>query len=146
MFEPTSGRPSGRSSCGWPAICAGQGPNADIEALDDLVVATLVSARSATPGRALAGREPAELLEALEPRRGPERLLDFMLRAGPYGDGFGAEPDGLTLELLEAQPARRRPRPACEPRMPEVLRTPSGKIELAPERDRRRRRRGCGPR
>ena len=26
-------------------------------------------------------------------RRGPERLLDFMLRTGPYGDGFGAVTD-----------------------------------------------------
>ena len=28
------------------------------------------------------------------PRRGPERLLDLMLRTGPYGDGFGAGPTG----------------------------------------------------
>ena len=37
-------------------------------------------------------------------RRGPERLLDIMLRTGPYGDGFGIDPGGLTLEALEAQP------------------------------------------
>ena len=61
-------------------------------------------ARSADPARRVAGRDPAELLEALEPRRGPERLLDFMLRAGPYGDGFGDEPDGLTLDVLERNP------------------------------------------
>ena len=31
--------------------------------------------------------------------RGPgyERRLDMMLRLGPYGDAFGANPDGLTL-------------------------------------------------
>ena len=55
-----------------------------------------------------------------------------MLRTGPYGDGFGADPDGLTLDVLE------RTRTAIdlgplEPRLPEVLRTPRGKIELAPE-------------
>ena len=55
-----------------------------------------------------------------------------MLRVGPYGDGFGAEPDGLTLEVLEANPHGVDLGPHRE-RVPEVLRTPSGKIELAPE-------------
>jgi anaerobic selenocysteine-containing dehydrogenase len=54
-----------------------------------------------------------------------------MLRAGPYGDGFGATPGGLTLAELEANPHGIDFGP-LEPRMPEVLRTPSGKIELAP--------------
>ena len=55
-----------------------------------------------------------------------------MLRAGPYGDGFGAEPDGLTLDVLERSPHGVDLGPLA-PRLPEVLRTPSGKIELAPE-------------
>ena len=75
---------------------------------------------------------PAELLEELEPRRGPERVLDFMLRAGPFGDGFGADPDGLTLDVLERNPHGVDLGPH-RPRIPEVLRTPSGKIELVPE-------------
>ena len=29
-----------------------------------------------------------------------------MLRTGPYGDAFGASPDGLTLAVLEVEPAR----------------------------------------
>jgi anaerobic selenocysteine-containing dehydrogenase len=71
------------------------------------------------------------LLAALAPRRGPERLLDLMLRTGPYGDGFGARPDGLSLAVLEANPHGIDLGPLA-PRIPEVLRTPSGKIELAP--------------
>ena len=55
-----------------------------------------------------------------------------MLRIGPYGDRFGADPDGLTLARLEAAPHGIDLGP-LEPRIPEVLRTPSGKIELAPE-------------
>ena len=47
--------------------------------------------------------------------RGPERLLDLMLRTGPYGDGFGADPDGLSLDGPRGQPARHRPRPARAP-------------------------------
>ena len=55
-----------------------------------------------------------------------------MLRVGPFGEGFGADPDGLTLEKLEASPHGIDLGP-MRPRLPEVLRTPSGKIELAPE-------------
>ena len=62
-----------------------------------------------------------------------------MLRTGPYGDGFGADPDGLTLAKLEAHPHGIDFGP-LQPRVPEVLRTPSGKIELAPEILPRRRR------
>jgi anaerobic selenocysteine-containing dehydrogenase len=113
-------------------IFAGQGPNADVEALDDLVINTLVQREVGDAGSRVAGRAPAELLEALEPRRGPERVLDFMLRVGPYGDGFGAEPEGLTLAVLESSPHGVDLGPHRE-RVPEVLRTPSGKIELAPE-------------
>jgi anaerobic selenocysteine-containing dehydrogenase len=62
---------------------------------------------------------------------GPERLLDLALRGGPYGDRFGFVPDGLTLARLKAAPAGIDLGP-LEPRVPEMLRTPSGKIELAP--------------
>ena len=113
-------------------VVAGQGPHADLDAFDDLVIATLVQRELALPGSRVAGREPAELIEALEPRRGPQRALDFMLRVGPYGDGFGADPDGLTLDVLERSP-HGVDLGALRPRLPEVLRTPSGKIELAPE-------------
>jgi anaerobic selenocysteine-containing dehydrogenase len=113
-------------------IFAGQGPDADIEALDDLVIATLVQREVGDAGSRVAGRDVAELLEELGARRGPDRILDFMLRVGPYGDGFGAEPDGLTLDVLERSPHGVDLGPHRE-RVPEVLRTPSGKIELAPE-------------
>jgi anaerobic selenocysteine-containing dehydrogenase len=113
-------------------VVAGQGPHADLDAFDDLVIATLVQRELALPGSRVAGREPAEVIEALEPRRGPQRALDFMLRVGPYGDGFGADPDGLTLDVLERSP-HGVDLGALRPRLPEVLRTPSGKIELAPE-------------
>jgi anaerobic selenocysteine-containing dehydrogenase len=113
-------------------IVAGQGPNADVEALDRLVIETLVRREVGLPGSSVAERDPGELLDALEPRRGPERVLDFMLRAGPYGDGFGNDPEGLSLEQLERNPHGVDLGP-LEPRLPDALRTPSGRIELAPE-------------
>jgi anaerobic selenocysteine-containing dehydrogenase len=113
-------------------IAAGQGARADIDALDDLVIAGLVGRELQDPASALPARTPDELMTALEPRRGPERVLDWMLRSGPYGDRFGAEPGGLTLERLEQSQHGIDLGPLA-PRLPEVLRTASGRIELAPE-------------
>ncbi|HEX2413818.1 MAG TPA: molybdopterin oxidoreductase family protein [Thermoleophilaceae bacterium] len=113
-------------------VIAGQGPDADVEAFDDTVIAALVQRELSDPASNLACRDPAEILDGLEPRRGPERMLDFLLRVGPYGDGFGADPDGLTLDVLEQNPHGVDLGPLT-PRLPDVLRTPSGKVELAPE-------------
>src|SRR5207237_10770075 len=113
------------------AIVAGQGHNAAIAALDDFVVLQQIEQATGAPGSPVHGRETAEIMAALAPRRGPERLLDLMLRTGPYGDGFGARPEGLTLARLEASPHGVDLGP-LEPRVPEVLRTPSGRIERAP--------------
>jgi len=113
------------------AIAAGQGADADLAAWDELVVATLIGRDLALPGSRIEGREQDEVLAELGDRRGPDRLLDFMLRVGPFGDGFGADPDGLTLAKLEATP-HGIDLGAMRPRLPDVLRTPSGRIELAP--------------
>ncbi|MEV0898235.1 molybdopterin oxidoreductase family protein [Actinoplanes sp. NPDC049802] len=62
-----------------------------------------------------------------------ERLLDVALRAGAYGDGFGDDPDGLSLDRLKAEPHGIDLGP-LQPRIPAVLRTASGTVELcAPE-------------
>ena len=114
------------------AILSGQGADADIDALDDFVITGLVQKAVTRRGSNVEGRDPDELLKELASRRGPERILDFMLRTGPYGDGFGADPDGLTLAKLEENPHGIDFGP-LQPRMPEVLRTPTGKIELAPD-------------
>jgi anaerobic selenocysteine-containing dehydrogenase len=113
-------------------VMAGQGPSGDVALFDDMVIQTLIQREVGNAASPIAGRDPTELLEALEPRRGPERVLDFMLRSGPYGDGFGADPDGLSLDLLEQNPHGIDLGP-LQPRLPDVLRTASGKIELAPE-------------
>jgi anaerobic selenocysteine-containing dehydrogenase len=85
-----------------------------------------------TEGSGGHGHDPEDLLAAVEPRTGPQRILDLLLRAGPYGDGFGVEPEGLTLARLEEQPHGIDLGPLA-PRLPANLRTPSGKVELAPE-------------
>jgi anaerobic selenocysteine-containing dehydrogenase len=114
-------------------IGMGQGPDADPAVLDELAVAALVQSAVRDESSPAHGRDPDEILGILaaEGRRGPDRMLDVMLRTGPYGDGFGANPDGVTLAMLEAHP-HGMDFGALEPRLPEVLRTPSGKVELAP--------------
>lgn len=113
-------------------IAQGMGAGADPAVVDDLVVQTLVGAAVGDETSPVAGREPAEILTLLGERTGPERLIDLMLRTGPYGDGFGARPGGLTLDVLLANPHGVDLGP-LEPRLPDVLRTPSGMVELAPE-------------
>jgi anaerobic selenocysteine-containing dehydrogenase len=114
------------------AILMGLGTDIDVDALDAMVARQLVEKAVGRPGSNVEGRDPDELMAALEPRRGPERALDVMLRTGPYGDGFGTDPDGLSLAVLEANSHGVDLGP-LQPRIPEVLRTESGMIELAPE-------------
>lgn len=105
------------------AIALGRGAAADIAALDDEWVEADV--------RKLAGEQTGAVLAAVSRWRGPERQLDLALRGGPYGDRFGAAPDGLTLAKVAATPGGIDLGP-LQPRIPELLRTASGKVELAP--------------
>lgn len=82
-------------------------------AVDDLAIGTALTRAGA----------PEELAAGLTGENGPERRLDLMLRLGPYG---------LTLEQLLAHPHGIDLGP-LKPRVTEVLRTRSGRIELLPE-------------
>jgi anaerobic selenocysteine-containing dehydrogenase len=132
VFAPPADRPTEwQTMLKLAAIAMGQGAAADPDVLDDLVARQQVEEAIGAPASPIAGRDPEEILAALAPHRGPERLLDLMLRTGPYGDGFGTKAGGLTLATLQANP-HGIDLGALTPRIPEVLRTPSGKIELAP--------------
>ncbi|HEV7752495.1 MAG TPA: molybdopterin-dependent oxidoreductase [Baekduia sp.] len=104
-------------------VATGQGPDADVAAIDEFVVRAAIGKEVADAYSPWHGRDADELLAELAPRVGTERLVDLMLRTGPYG---------LTLADLEAKPHGIDLGPLA-PRLPEVLRTPSGRIELAPE-------------
>jgi anaerobic selenocysteine-containing dehydrogenase len=113
-------------------ILYGIGYQADPALVDDQVIATTLQKETANPDSPVAGRAVDELTAMLIDGPGYERRLDMMLRLGPYGDAFGANPDGLTLERLKAVPHGIDYGP-LQPRIPEVLKTRSGRIELAPE-------------
>ncbi|MFJ8505520.1 molybdopterin oxidoreductase family protein [Streptomyces avermitilis] len=105
---------------------------ADPGAVDALVIDQTLGKAVTDPHAPVHGRDPGELAAALTGDSGPERRLDMMLRLGPYGDGFGARPDGLTLEKVLAHPHGIDLGPLT-PRLPQPLKTRSGRIELLPE-------------
>ena len=103
-------------------IAQGMGPDADPAIVDDLTIGSLVRSAVADETGPFHGREPDDVLSELAPRTGPARVVDLMVRTGPYRvslDDLLAAPHGVDFGELQ-------------PRMPEILRTPSGCIELAP--------------
>ena len=77
------------------------------------------------------GLDGAEIRKHYE-HGGPERILDLTLRTGPFGDRYGENPDGLTLEKLKAEPNGINFGPMV-PQVPEILGTADKKIRLAPQ-------------
>ena len=107
------------------AIARGEGALADANALDD--------AQFAEDAQRLAGANAAAVIQATSALKGPQRLLEVALRTGPYGDMFGMKPEGLTLaKVMAANSTGGIDLGELQPRIPEMLRTPSGKVELAP--------------
>jgi anaerobic selenocysteine-containing dehydrogenase len=94
----------------------------DVDALDDGYFAAMCEAQGVDATSVMAHYD----------HRGPERLLDLQIRTGPFGDRYGENPDGLTLQHFRDRPHGIDMGPMV-PRVRELLRTPSGKIELAPE-------------
>ena len=91
-------------------IAAGQGPDADPAALDEAILGQVLGDRA------------AELRPGLTGDSGPELMLDALLKLGPYE---------LSLEKLRAHPHGLDLGP-LRPRLKELIRTPSGRVELAP--------------
>ena len=99
----------------------------------DVTVAELDDEQFARDASRLFGEQAPAVVAAVGGLRGPERMLDVALRSGPYGDAFGQKPDGLNLQKVKSASGAAGGLDLGElaPRIPEVLRTVSGKIELA---------------
>ncbi len=107
------------------AIAQGKGAQVDADALDDV--------QFAQDAQRLFGAQADAVMRATQGLRGPQRGIDVALRSGPYGDGFGSKPEGLNLAKVMASNATGGiDLGPLQPRIPELLRTASGKIELAP--------------
>jgi anaerobic selenocysteine-containing dehydrogenase len=102
-----------------------------LEAMDELLFTHLLGA-AVGPGSACPHLSVEEARKALGEVRGPERLLDLMLRAGPYGDRFREAAEGLSLRRVQ-QAEHGIDLGPLQPRLPAALATASGAIELAPD-------------
>jgi anaerobic selenocysteine-containing dehydrogenase len=109
-------------------IASGPGQKTDI---DETIMTRLLGRATADPASPVHGKDPADLLGRLTGDTPALRRLDLMLRLGAYGDGFGAVPGGLSLDALLRAPHGIDLGP-MRPRLGDVLRTPSGRIELCP--------------
>jgi anaerobic selenocysteine-containing dehydrogenase len=98
----------------------------DLEAmmLDGMIAQLLANAPE------LAHLSVDDIKQKTAEHQGPERLLDIMLRAGPYGDKFNGE--GLTLAQLKQAPHGIDLGP-LQPRFPELLATRNKRINIAPD-------------
>ena len=104
VFEKSAKRPHD-----WEILATPQRLHARLRtsaagAVDDFVLRQLVDKAIPEDGSRSNGTTRDQVMDALGSEPGPHRALDLMLRTGPYGDGFGRSPDGLTLDKLRANP------------------------------------------
>lgn len=134
---PVNSLPPGRPDeidiiCRLTLAILGMGTDAEPSLVDDQIIAFALSKEVADANSPVSGRTVEELTALLPTGTGYERRLDMMLRLGPFGDAFGAKPEGLNLQRLKDSP-HGIDLGALTSRVPEILRTPSGKVELAPQ-------------
>ncbi|HYX99760.1 MAG TPA: molybdopterin dinucleotide binding domain-containing protein, partial [Mycobacterium sp.] len=104
-------------------LCTGTpAEDVDVAAIDDGFFDYLASTQGVDGGQ----------IRKLYDQGGPERMLDLTLRTGPFGDQYGKNPGGLTLDMLKANPNGIDFGPMV-PQLPDILGTADKKIRLAPQ-------------
>ena len=111
-------------------MARGQGAKASPSIVHQELEHETLSKRVARDPR-LAGADVTELLSALEAQEPVDRLVELMVRTGVHGDCFGRVPGGLNFARLRESP-HGIDLGALVPRIPELLLTKSGKVELTP--------------
>ena len=104
------------------AVGINTGNELSAEAMDDILAATVAHQAVSDSASRLHGSTVEAVLASVAPLRGVDRVLDIRLRSSPAG---------LTLQEVIEAPHGIDLGPLT-PRLPEVLRTPSGRIEFAP--------------
>jgi len=110
-------------------IAMGMGVDSDPSVVHDQMLRGLLEGEVRNESSPVSGRDVDELIEMVDGPTGSDRVLDAMLRTGPYGDGFGADADGLSISKLLDNPHGIDLGPLV-PRLPGNLRSPSGRINL----------------
>jgi anaerobic selenocysteine-containing dehydrogenase len=105
-------------------IAAGAGAATPAAACDEMIINQLCEGATQMPGSPFEGASVEDVRTALqlEGDSGPEIILDLMLKFGPYG---------LSLAKLKENTHGIDLGP-LQPRLTELLCTPSGKVELTP--------------
>jgi anaerobic selenocysteine-containing dehydrogenase len=104
-------------------LCTGTpAEDVDVAAIDDGFFDYLAFTR---------GLDGAEIRKLYD-HGGPERMLDLTLRTGPFGDQYGQNAGGLTLDMLKANPNGIDFGPMVS-QLPDILETPDKRIQLAPQ-------------
>jgi anaerobic selenocysteine-containing dehydrogenase len=103
-------------------IAAGAGAAADPAGVHEMGINQMLTMATQLPGTPFEGKDVGELRASLDGDCAEELMLDTMLRLGSYGLSLATlreNPHGIDLGPLE-------------PRLKELLCTPSGRVELAP--------------
>src|SRR5690606_10723180 len=101
VFEPEPGVPHD-----WEIFAgiAARLQGTTLEALEEAYVERLLTRALDEGRRGDRVVSYAEARAAIGDVPGPDRLFDIMIRGGPFGDAFGAIPDGLNLDRVKEHP------------------------------------------
>lgn len=109
-------------------IVTGMG-DGDPDLVHDQLVSQILANDVRTEGSPIEGCDADQLAAMVTGEGGAERVLDALLRTGPYGDAFGANPDGLSVEKLRDHPHGIDLGPLVA-RLPAALDTETARIDL----------------
>lgn len=111
-------------------IAAGEGVDGDVGARAEAYLAEQVAREVANPASPIAGAAVDDILARVDGEDPCDRMLDFLVRTGPFGDGFADDVDGLKLARLRAAPHGIDLGP-MQAQLPGRLRTRDGRLALA---------------
>ena len=100
------------------------------EVVDDMMIKGLL-AMLVGPNTRCPGVSPDEAFSKLEDRHGPMRMIEALIRVGPYGDQFDEKSNGMNLKRLRAADHGIDLGPLEANRLPAAM--PIPRIQLAPD-------------
>ena len=113
-------------------VIGGQPHTSDPAVIHAMLIDQMIDQELGRSSSPIHGRDKADILDALSEWTWSEQIIDFRLRVGQHGDGFGLNPEGLTLrKLIDEYPSGADFGPLV-PRFPGAIKTVSGTVELAP--------------
>ncbi|MEZ4355541.1 MAG: molybdopterin-dependent oxidoreductase [Myxococcota bacterium] len=126
LFEP---RPGMRHH--WQILCelGARLAGASGQVVDDMMVKGLLGMTTG-PGTGCPNVTPDEAFAKLEDAEGPMRMIEAMIRIGPYGDRFDDASDGLDLRRLREAPQGIDLGPLEANRLPAAM--PLERLDLVP--------------